>query len=526
MCIAWGWPSSNPFVLSDTVATLPLSSSDASPRPSTLLVGTGLRVAGTCSPAVSVCLSSSEPPATRTTAAATPPTSSASAATIGHRRLGRCGGRGGPPVGPLRPPPPPAPGGGALGGWGDGGAGACGACACGACGGGGTVMAAWSATGCGRDAGGLRDEDLVLCRHARGFGRGCRARHLERVRQRPGAHHAARAIDRGGQLRRPRVARVRVLGGRSRNHLVEGLGVGALEAGRRRRVGDVRPQLGHVVVLREGNAAGEHLVEHAAERVDVGPPVDRPGLDLLGRDVVRGPDPGAGAGQAAGRPEPLGEPEVGQVDVLVLALAADQDVGRLDVAVHEPAVVSGVECAGDRGDHTPDLIHAELAAIDDLAQVRARHEAHREVEHAVVLAAAVDRDDVGVLQRGREPGLGLEAGDRVRVLGVLGRDDLQRHGAVQLRVGGLVDHAHAAAIEHALDAVAGKLGARLESGQAVDGFIHARSPPNPCYVRRGGRYKAYVTKLTAEPSAGKRLTAPGGTPITRLNARAKAASER
>ena len=52
MCIAWGWPSSRPFVLSETVATLPLRRTVVFPRPSTLLVGTGLRVAGTRSPAV------------------------------------------------------------------------------------------------------------------------------------------------------------------------------------------------------------------------------------------------------------------------------------------------------------------------------------------------------------------------------------------------------------------------------------------------------------------------------------------
>ncbi len=176
---------------------------------------------------------------------------------------------------------------------------------------------------------------------------GGRAGHLEAVGGdlRPGG-----ALDRGGQLRGLGVAVVRVLGRRARDHLVEGLGqVGALQTRRGRRVGDVRPQLRHVVVLREGDAAGEHLVEHAAERVDVRAPVDGAGLDLLGRHVVGGADPGARAGQTAGRAEALGQPEVGEVDVLVLALAADQDVGRLDVAVHQPALVRGVERRADRG---------------------------------------------------------------------------------------------------------------------------------------------------------------------------------
>ena len=117
-------------------------------------------------------------------------------------------------------------------------------------------------------------------------------------------------------------------------------------------------------------------------------------------------------------------------------------------------------------------VQVELAPVDDLAQVGARHEAHGQVEHALELAAAMDRDDVRVLERGRQARLGLEAGDRVRVLGVLGRDDLQRHGAVQIGVGGLVDDAHPAAIEHALDAVARELRARLEPGQAIGGLVH------------------------------------------------------
>src|SRR4029453_7394116 len=105
--------------------------------------------------------------------------------------------------------------------------------------------------------------------------------------------------------------------------------------------------------------AGEHLVEHAAERVDVGPPVDRRGLDLLGGDVVGGADPRAGPGQAAGRAEPLGEPGVGQVDVASFALAAEQDVGRLDVAVHQPAVVRRVEGGSDRGGDALDLVEIQ-----------------------------------------------------------------------------------------------------------------------------------------------------------------------
>ena len=271
-----------------------------------------------------------------------------------------------------------------------------------------------------------------------------------------------RAIDRVGEVGGLGVPVVWILGRRARHHVVEGLDeLGALQARRGRRILDVRPQLCHVVVLRVRDAPREHLVEHAAERIDVSASIHRPTLDLLRRDVVRGSDPGAGLCEAPRRSELLGEPEVGQVDLLVGGRSADQDVGRLDVAVHQSALVRRVEGRRHRAHHPLDPVETELAPVDDLSQVRAWHVTHRQIEDAVVLAAAVDRDDVGMLERRRQPGLRLEAGHGVRVLRVLGRDDLQCDRALELRVGGLVDQAHPAAVEDAIDAVAGEQRPRL-----------------------------------------------------------------
>jgi hypothetical protein len=141
---------------------------------------------------------------------------------------------------------------------------------------------------------------------------------------------------------------------------------------------------------------------------------------------------------------------------------ADQDVGRLDVAMHQAALVRGVERGRNRGGDSLDLVHVQLAPVDDLAQVRAWYEAHRQVEDALELPATMNGNDVRVLQRCGQPGFGLEARDGVRVLGVLGRNDLQRHGAVQRRVRGLVDHAHPTAGDDSLDPVAREQRAGLE----------------------------------------------------------------
>ena len=184
-----------------------------------------------------------------------------------------------------------------------------------------------------RHPGRLGSEDLVLVGVGAGGVRG-----LEGGAGDLGALLAHGRVHRCGQLRGAAVAVVRLLRGRTRDDVVERLDeLRALQARRRTRVLDVRPELRHVVVLGVRDLAGEHLVQHAAQGVDIGAAVDRRGLDLLGRDVVRRADPCAGARQAADRPEPLGQPEVGEVDLLVVALAADQDVRRLDVAMHEAA---------------------------------------------------------------------------------------------------------------------------------------------------------------------------------------------
>jgi hypothetical protein len=78
----------------------------------------------------------------------------------------------------------------------------------------------------------------------------------------------------------------------------------------------VRVHLLRAVLAVERLAAGERLVEHAAERVDVDAVVAPAGGVALGRHVRRSPDRGAGAGQRGGG-HGVGDPEVGEVDVVV-----------------------------------------------------------------------------------------------------------------------------------------------------------------------------------------------------------------
>ena len=66
-----------------------------------------------------------------------------------------------------------------------------------------------------------------------------------------------------------------------------------------------------------------------------------------------------------------------------------------------------------------------------------------------------------MIERGREARLAQEALAERAIVGELGRDQLQRDGAVERELGRPVDDAHAAAADDAVDPVAGQLGSEL-----------------------------------------------------------------
>ena len=109
------------------------------------------------------------------------------------------------------------------------------------------------------------------------------------------------------------------------------------------------------VVARERQRAGRHLVEHDAEREQVGARVELPAARLLGRHVRH---------RAQRRPRhrhslamrglvrrrrlgPLDQLRQAEVEHLGLAARRHEDVRRLDVAVDDALGVRGVERVGD-----------------------------------------------------------------------------------------------------------------------------------------------------------------------------------
>ena len=200
----------------------------------------------------------------------------------------------------------------------------------------------------------------------------------------------------------------------------------------------------------ERRLAGQELVEDDSERVEVGARIDLASLGLLGREVLRRPDDRARLGHLARAG--AGDPEVRHLHA---ALAVDEDVVRLDVAVHDPVPVREAQRREDLARVLDrDVDRRGAAADDQLLERAAVEELHRDVVGVLGLAAVVDRDDVRVVERGGVLRLAAEALDELVVVPVAAVEDLDRDAAAELLVFGEVDVGHPAGAELALDPVA------------------------------------------------------------------------
>ena len=206
----------------------------------------------------------------------------------------------------------------------------------------------------------------------------------------------------------------------------------------------------------ERGLARDQLVRHAAEGVDVGAVIGR-GIArrLLGGHVGRCPDGGAQLGERGtrrtlgGGRDGLGDAEIGDDR----GVAGEQDVVRLDVAVHDAVVVGVGERARDVAQDAHDLGDGQRPAGQPRAQAFALDERHGVVGETVDHAGREDRHDVRLLERGGDPDFALEAAGGHR-RGDLGRQDLHHHLAAEPLLVGDEDPGHAATAELALEGVA------------------------------------------------------------------------
>jgi hypothetical protein len=187
-------------------------------------------------------------------------------------------------------------------------------------------------------------------------------------------------------------------------------------AQQRRRLREPRRELLLRRIAGERRHAGNRLVQHAGQRVDVASPVERAVAGLLGAHVRRRAGDRALLGDLLARAvDRARDAEVGHHRVT----AGEENVLRLDVAVHDPSLVRVGQRAGDLAPDAHRFFDREpVVRRQPLPQRLTLDEGHDVVQLVRHLAGIVDRQDVRMLQAGRELDLAQEAlrADRVRQL--------------------------------------------------------------------------------------------------------------
>ena len=253
----------------------------------------------------------------------------------------------------------------------------------------------------------------------------------------------------------------------------------------------------HVLIPLERHPPAQQLKRRAPQRVLIGPPIHRLALDLLWRHIRHRAQHHPRPRQHRRRPAP-GQPEIRQVHVVRPARPrVDQYVRRLDIAVHQPRPVRGIQRAGHRrDDRRRPPRRQRLPAAQQPPDVPPGHVPHRDEQHPARLTGLIHRQDVGVINRGGGPGLAQEPAAELLVTRQPRRQYLQRHQPTQPLIAGAEHHRHPARADLLLQHIPGDPRPRGQHDRPPAGTPgpslahHASSacgPPGPAPSRRGPR---------------------------------------
>ena len=142
-----------------------------------------------------------------------------------------------------------------------------------------------------------------------------------------------------------------------------------------------------------------------------------------------------------------------KIQHLRLPAGGHEDVGRLDVAMDDPAGVGGVQGVCDLCAQVEHFVGRQGLAGDHLPQRLAFQQFHGDEGLPGGFVDFVDRANVRMIERGGSLGFALKTAEGLRVLGKVLGQKFQSDGASELEVFRLVDDTHAARAqrpEHAI----------------------------------------------------------------------------
>ncbi len=119
--------------------------------------------------------------------------------------------------------------------------------------------------------------------------------------------------------------------------------------------------------------------------------------------------------------------------------------------MHDSLRVGSFECFGDLSRKGKRFVDRHRSRGDTIGEGESVHEFEHEGPGSVRFLEAMNRRDVVVIERRQDLRFPLESGEALRIGGDRGGEDFERDLAIQLRVTGTPNFAHAAGAKRADD---------------------------------------------------------------------------
>src|SRR6202140_4097730 len=136
-----------------------------------------------------------------------------------------------------------------------------------------------------------------------------------------------------------------------------------------------------------------------------------------------------------------------------MSTLSDENVCRLDVAVHDARSVSGVERVSNVDRNGEKNFPFQGPPANAMLKRQAVQKLHGQEERAVFLPNLMDRADIGMVEGGSGASFAAETFQCLGILRPIVGEKLKGDKSTQRDVFGLVNHAHATAAEFLDDAV-------------------------------------------------------------------------